>query len=77
MRGRLAFLVVDVVPRNLLTTLRQRDLARAADLIQVETGLALPTAAEGQRVSGTTHRRSLQVGERQVSAWTERYSGST
>lgn len=46
--------------RNLLGTLRQRDLDAAARSITGETGLPYRPAADGERVSGT-YRRSVQL----------------
>jgi type IV secretory pathway VirD2 relaxase len=47
-----------VFARNLLDTLRTRDLESAARKIEVDTGLVYRSAVEGQRVSGA-YRRSL------------------
>jgi len=68
MRQRADFLVAEglaehrgdrvVVVRNLLATLRERDLTEAARAIAAETGLAHHPAVEGERVSGI-YRRSL------------------
>jgi len=70
MRTRLRFLVDEglaerrggrvVMAGNILATLRQRDLARAADLIQLESGLAYRPATDGQRLNGI-YRRSLHL----------------
>lgn len=49
-----------VLARNLLTTLRGRELTAAAREISAQTGMQYRPAAEGQRVSGT-YRRSVQL----------------
>ena len=49
-----------VLARNLLGTLRQRDLDAAARGIAGETGLPYRPTADGERVSGT-YRRSVQL----------------
>jgi type IV secretory pathway VirD2 relaxase len=69
-RTRLAFLVDQglaerrgsqiVLTGNLIASLRQRELARAADLLQVETGLSYQPLVDGQRVRGV-YRRSMQL----------------
>lgn len=46
--------------RNLLATLRGRELAQAAQLISTETGLEHRSVADGQRVAGT-YRRSVML----------------
>jgi type IV secretory pathway VirD2 relaxase len=48
-----------VLARNLLATLRGRELAAAAREISAQTGMQYRPAAEGQRVSGI-YRRSVQ-----------------
>ncbi len=47
-----------ILARNLLTTLRRRELATAAQSISAETGLEHRPVADGQRVAGT-YRRSV------------------
>jgi type IV secretory pathway VirD2 relaxase len=69
-RTRLAFLVDKglaarrgdrvVLTGDLLGTLRQRELAQAADLLQKQSGLAYQPVVDGQRVSGV-YRRSVQL----------------
>lgn len=49
-----------VLARNLLATLRGRELAATAREISAQTGMQYRPAAEGQRVSGT-YRRSVQL----------------
>lgn len=49
-----------VLARNLLATLRGRELAETACEISAQTGMQYRPAAEGQRVSGT-YRRSVQL----------------
>lgn len=49
-----------LLARNLLATLRQRDLEAAARGIAGETGLRYRPAADGERVSGT-YRRNVQL----------------
>jgi type IV secretory pathway VirD2 relaxase len=49
-----------VLARNLLATLRGRELAKAAEGIAAETGLEHRPVADGQRVAGT-YRRSIQL----------------
>lgn len=49
-----------VFARNLLATLRGRDLAQAAKDIAAETGLEHRPAADGQRVSGI-YRHNLML----------------
>ncbi|MEK6294307.1 MAG: relaxase/mobilization nuclease and DUF3363 domain-containing protein [Paraburkholderia tropica] len=49
-----------VLARNLLTTLRGRELARAAKDIAAETGLEHRPVADGQRVAGI-YRRSIML----------------
>ena len=49
-----------VLARNLLGTLRDRELAKAAQDIAAETGLEHHPAAEGQRVAGI-YRRSVML----------------
>jgi len=49
-----------ILARNLLTTLRDRELAKAAQDIAAKTGLAHRPAADGQRVAGT-YRRSVML----------------
>lgn len=49
-----------VFARNLLATLRGRELAQAAKDIAAETGLEHRPAADGQRVAGI-YRRSLML----------------
>lgn len=49
-----------ILARNLLGTLRNRELAQAAKDIAAETGLAHRPATEGQRVSGI-YRRSVML----------------
>ena len=49
-----------ILARNLLGTLRNRELAQAAKDIAAETGLAHRPAAEGQRVAGI-YRRSVML----------------
>lgn len=49
-----------VLARNLLTTLRGRELTAAAREISEQTGMQYRPTAEGQRVSGT-YRRSVQL----------------
>ena len=49
-----------IVARNLLATLRERDLAKAALEIASETGLAHRPVADGQRVTGI-YRRSVML----------------
>lgn len=49
-----------VLARNLLATLRSRELAKAAHDIAAETGLAHRPVADGQRVAGT-YRRSVML----------------
>ncbi len=47
-----------ILARNLLATLRSRELAQAAQDIAAETGLEHRPAADGQRVAGI-YRRSV------------------
>lgn len=49
-----------VLARNLLTTLRNRDLAAASDALTERTGLPHRPSAEGETVSGT-YRQRLQL----------------
>jgi hypothetical protein len=49
-----------ILARNLLATLRERDLEAAALGIAKETGLAYRPAADGERVSGV-YRRNVQL----------------
>lgn len=49
-----------VLPRDLLTTLREQELANAAQDIEAATGHPYRPATEGQRVSGI-YRRSVQL----------------
>ncbi|WP_375739347.1 DUF3363 domain-containing protein [Pseudomonas boanensis] len=49
-----------VLARNLLATLRGRELSAAAREITAETGLQYRPAADGERISGT-YRRSVQL----------------
>ena len=49
-----------ILARNLLTTLRNRELAHAAKDIAAETGLEHQPVADGQRVSGI-YRRSVML----------------
>jgi len=49
-----------VLARNLLTTLRARELTAAARELSTQTGLQYRPAVEGQRVSGI-YRRSVQL----------------
>jgi len=49
-----------VLARNLLATLRSRDLAQAAQTIAAETGLEPHTVSDGERVSGV-YRRSVML----------------
>ncbi len=49
-----------ILARNLLATLRNRDIERAAKAITTETGLAHRAVVDGQRVSGV-YRRNLQL----------------
>ena len=49
-----------ILARNLLATLRDRDVIRAAKDIATETGLEHRLAADGQRVTGI-YRRSLML----------------
>ncbi|MFA5631044.1 MAG: DUF3363 domain-containing protein [Porticoccaceae bacterium] len=49
-----------IVARNLLSTLRHRDLAQAAQGIAADTGLKHRPASDGQRVSGI-YRRSIML----------------
>tara|TARA_B100000378_G_C18055772_1_gene414357 strand:- start:3267 stop:5216 length:1950 start_codon:yes stop_codon:yes gene_type:complete len=49
-----------ILARNLLSTLRNRELAKTAEGITAETGLAYRPTADGERVSGT-YRRSLML----------------
>jgi hypothetical protein len=70
MRQRVDFLVEQglaerrgqrvVLARNLLATLRDRDVAVAARTIAKETGLAYRPLAQGQRTSGV-YRREIQL----------------
>jgi len=70
MRQRVDFLVEQglaerrgqrvVFARNLLATLRDRDVAAAARTIAAETGLAYRPLAQGQRTSGV-YRRDIQL----------------
>lgn len=48
-----------VLARNLLATLRERDIATAAQVLQVETGLAHRPVADGDRVTGVYRRTVL------------------
>jgi Protein of unknown function (DUF3363) len=49
-----------ILPRNLLSTLRTRDLDGAAAAIESETGLTYRRAVDGERVAGV-YRRSLML----------------
>lgn len=49
-----------VLMRNLLTTLRERELGQVATAISAETRLAYPTIVDGQRISGV-YRRSFML----------------
>ena len=49
-----------ILARNLLGTLRNRELAQAAKDIATETGLEHRPVADGQRVAGI-YRRSVQL----------------
>lgn len=49
-----------ILARNLLTTLRNRELAQAAKDITAETGLVHRPVTDGQRVAGT-YRRSVML----------------
>ncbi|VFR52402.1 Type IV secretory pathway, VirD2 components (relaxase) [plant metagenome] len=49
-----------ILARNLLATLRGRDLAKAAQDIAAETGLEHQPVADGQRVAGV-YRRSVML----------------
>lgn len=49
-----------LLPHNLLTTLRERDLAQAAKSIATETGLRYRATADGQRISGA-YRRNIEL----------------
>jgi hypothetical protein len=49
-----------ILARNLLATLRGRELAKAVQDIRAETGLAHRPVAEGQRVAGI-YRRSIML----------------
>lgn len=49
-----------ILARNLLATLRSRDLATAAQRIAAETGLEHRPVADGERVSGV-YRRSVML----------------
>ena len=49
-----------ILARNLLATLRSRDIDAAARAIVMETGLAHHAMADGERVTGT-YRRSVQL----------------
>jgi hypothetical protein len=49
-----------ILSRNLLATLRDRDIAAAGRQIAQETGLAHHPVADGERVSGI-YRRSVQL----------------
>lgn len=49
-----------ILSRNLLTTLRNRDLTKAAQSIIAETGLEHREAGDGQRISGI-YRRSVML----------------
>ncbi|MCY1380010.1 hypothetical protein D9M69_677880 [compost metagenome] len=49
-----------VLARNLLSTLRERELSATAHEIAAQTGLQHRPAVEGERVSGV-YRRSLQL----------------
>lgn len=49
-----------ILARNLLATLRERDLAQTAKAIAINTGLAYRPVADGERVSGT-YRRSMLI----------------
>ena len=49
-----------ILARNLLGTLRNRELAQAAKDIATETGLEHRPVADGQRVAGT-YRRSVML----------------
>jgi len=49
-----------ILARNLLRTLRNRDLQKAGQDIAAETGLEYRPAADGQRVSGV-YRRSVML----------------
>jgi type IV secretory pathway VirD2 relaxase len=48
-----------VLARNLLSTLRERDVARAAESITRDTGLTYRPAIDGERVSGIYRRNIL------------------
>ena len=49
-----------ILARNLLATLRNRDLAQAAQNIAAETGLEHRAVGDGERVSGV-YRRSVML----------------
>ena len=49
-----------ILARNLLATLRNRDLAQAAQSIAAETGLEDRPVTDGERVSGI-YRRSVML----------------
>ena len=49
-----------ILARNLLATLRNRDIDAAAKAIASETGLAHRAVSDGERVSGI-YRRSVQL----------------
>ncbi len=49
-----------ILARNLLTTLREREIAAAAKTIAAETGLTYRAVADGESVTGT-YRRSVQL----------------
>ena len=49
-----------ILSRNLLSTLRSRDIEAAAKAIATETGLTHRTVADGERVSGV-YRRNVML----------------
>jgi hypothetical protein len=49
-----------ILARNLLATLRGREIDATAKTIAAETGLAYRTVADGERVTGT-YRRNVQL----------------
>ncbi|MBW4053707.1 MAG: DUF3363 domain-containing protein, partial [Proteobacteria bacterium] len=53
-----------ILARNLLATLRNRDLQSAAEKIQVETGLVHRPMVDGEPVSGTFRRSVVLVSGR-------------
>ena len=52
-----------ILPRNLLATLRGRELAKTAQDIAADTGLEYRPATDGQHVSGI-YRRSIMLASR-------------